>query len=346
MHVVMITGSKPAEICGVGDYTACLVNHLNAAGVTTTIFYSDDWRWGNIGKIRREILSLNPDIVHMQFPTLGYGMQRPALFLSAIVRGVPVTITLHEFKTSLPIRKHFSTVLKIWNRFLVLAIFADRFVFNDETELRAFQYCFPWRKNHVAEIPIGATISAAGETQRTPGSVAFFGQLIRPEMLDKFFSLCELDRRSQNRLDFSIIGGYPPEYKSIAEVYKKKALMMNVKTSINLEKNEVSKCLAGTCYAYLPFSEGAHAKRTSILASLLNKTIILAPHDDNTPDWLKRITVDAPTPEVALEKIYHFEENSEERENLRRSIAANWARFDWQEIAKAHSQLYNAVLSA
>ena len=90
MKICLVTGSFPEMRCGVGDYTRCLANELIKAGQQVTVLTSDQkevrkigelelrpeirsWRSFNLWRILRELDRINPQIVHLQYPSLGYG---------------------------------------------------------------------------------------------------------------------------------------------------------------------------------------------------------------------------------------------------------------------------------
>ena len=117
MRVLLITGSYPPDKCGVGDYTFHLANALAArpkveVGVLTNAGHAnafDDnlvkvfrtvsgWRNKSLLEVRHVVSDFHPDVVHIQYPTQGYGGCPPQL-LPALLRliGVPVVQTWHEY---------------------------------------------------------------------------------------------------------------------------------------------------------------------------------------------------------------------------------------------------------
>lgn len=93
LRVLLITGSFPPMRCGVGDYCYNLAKSLNAeSGVTIGILTStsvkiktlsdsgielfpviETWSLIEALKVIKIILQWSPDIVHIQYPTQGYG---------------------------------------------------------------------------------------------------------------------------------------------------------------------------------------------------------------------------------------------------------------------------------
>ena len=116
MRVLIIAGSYPPDKCGVGDYTFHLANALAArqkveVGVLTNAgqvnaFYDNlvkvfrtvsSWRNKSLLEVRHVVSDFHPDVVHIQYPTQGYG-GRPPQLLPALLRlmGAPVVQTWHE----------------------------------------------------------------------------------------------------------------------------------------------------------------------------------------------------------------------------------------------------------
>jgi glycosyltransferase involved in cell wall biosynthesis len=116
MRVLFVTGSFPPMICGVGDYTARLVAETSkrgdlTIGVLTSVGAGDlteqavevhplihHWRFRELPKIIRAIRQWRPDIIHIQYPTLGYGNKWMPYFLPLVLSclGFVVIQTWHE----------------------------------------------------------------------------------------------------------------------------------------------------------------------------------------------------------------------------------------------------------
>ncbi len=96
MRVLIIAGSYPPDKCGVGDYTFHLANALAArqkveVGVLTNAgqvnaFYDNlvkvfrtvsSWRNKSLLEVRHVVSDFHPDVVHIQYPTQGYGGRPP-----------------------------------------------------------------------------------------------------------------------------------------------------------------------------------------------------------------------------------------------------------------------------
>jgi glycosyltransferase involved in cell wall biosynthesis len=116
MRVLLISGSYPPMKCGVGDYTYQLAEALAASsdihvGVLTSqaaaqavptrvqvLNEMPGWSLREARHAIRTLRSWRPDVVHVQFPTQGYGYGRLPILLPLIARllGVKLVQTWHE----------------------------------------------------------------------------------------------------------------------------------------------------------------------------------------------------------------------------------------------------------
>lgn len=117
MRILLVTGSLPPMRCGVGDYSLNLAKALIAepelhVGILTSTLAKDaeqiarievfpvikKWSFLEILKIIKNIRNWSPDIVHIQYPTQGYGNSfLPWILpLIAFLMGKKVVQTWHE----------------------------------------------------------------------------------------------------------------------------------------------------------------------------------------------------------------------------------------------------------
>src|SRR4051794_20890610 len=101
MRVTFISGSLPPEPCGVGDFTAKLVQALRDLGVTVSVIHGEDWTVAGVGNILRCIQESRPDIIHIQYPTRGFEKHLGPHLLALRVKSV---VTLHEASQVHPLR--------------------------------------------------------------------------------------------------------------------------------------------------------------------------------------------------------------------------------------------------
>lgn len=117
MRILLITGSFPPTRCGVGDYTYQLALSLASdpslkVGVLTSktarllgshkeialLPIVNAWDWKEISTIVDAIRQWAPDIIHIQYPTMGYGRKQLPWLLPLVLRlaGFSIAQTWHE----------------------------------------------------------------------------------------------------------------------------------------------------------------------------------------------------------------------------------------------------------
>ena len=112
----MVTGSYPPLKCGIGDYSQSLAEALVGRGIQLAVLTSrvdeaqskadgieifpimNNWSLGELVKVVRIMRHWSPDIVHVQFPTQGYGRRwLPSMLpMIAFLMGNKVVQTWHE----------------------------------------------------------------------------------------------------------------------------------------------------------------------------------------------------------------------------------------------------------
>src|SRR6202022_567929 len=122
-----------------------------------------------------------------------------------------------------------------------------------------------------------------------------------------------------------------------------RAKELGVQLMLGLSTRDVSDQLSSAKLAYLPFPDGATAKRGSLIAALANGLVVLTRHSNSTPEWLKASTVNTAGAEDALSQIDHLLSNHSERERLSLLSKACGTRFLWPEIAREHYMLYASI---
>ena len=70
---LMITGSFPPDICGVGDYTSCFMSSHDTGIENWSLYYSKEWSLKLLKKKISVLNSYNTESIFLQYPTQGYG---------------------------------------------------------------------------------------------------------------------------------------------------------------------------------------------------------------------------------------------------------------------------------
>ncbi|PPC95362.1 MAG: hypothetical protein CTY33_01050 [Methylotenera sp.] len=286
MKVLVITGSYPPDKCGVGDYTYHLVkslsalNHLELAILTST-YPADDyhvenvrilynkygWRLRNLFNTRSLIAEFDPDIVHIQYPTIGYtGVLAKYLPVLCKMMGIKVIQTWHEHYVGcgtigwpnvmscdglIYVRPELPVLLPKWAKFWLKST-PQMYVPNAAT------ICIPSLNEDQIHI-IRNRLSASKRI------VCFFGFANENKGLENLFNIvnpetqhlvliCDLDVRNLYQ-------------EKILNIIKQEKWVNNVTVTGFLPNQEVGEILAASDAIIFPFPDGTGVWNTSLKAA-------------------------------------------------------------------------------
>src|ERR1700719_4557504 len=151
MKVALVTGPCPPGGCGVGDYTMCLGNALKASGIETHVITSGDWNLLGVFKESRRLREQKFDIVHIEYPTVGFGTQLGSQGLSLLQSCV---VTIHEAS-----QRHILRKLAL----LPFAVRPEYMIFTNRFERRFAMTWAPWIACASSVIPVGSNIAVAAQ---------------------------------------------------------------------------------------------------------------------------------------------------------------------------------------
>jgi glycosyltransferase involved in cell wall biosynthesis len=318
MKLILVSGSLPAVRCGIGDYTARLASQLaivpgQSVQVLTTknalvspeaaapaqVIQVENWGLPSVIRSAWIIRGLKPDVVHVEYPAVGYARSLGVLFLPLAVRllaRVPVVVTIHEWSE------------KGWHGRLAtefMALTSNRVVIPDPLEasgLRARLRRFGTRidvADMISTVPINPKADRAAFRTRlglAPGEflVGTFG-LIHPRrrIEDLIDGLVALRRSTPAKL--LIVGG-EAEYdaqraREYAAALKKKIDDLGLSTSVTwlgyVSAAEVSTALQACDVAALLYREGASQRNTTLEAALEHRLPVVTTDGPATSDSLR-----------------------------------------------------------
>jgi hypothetical protein len=115
VRILMVSGTLPPGLCGVGDYSTKLVGALASldnvrVGVLTSdtscqlspkvdvVQFLGSWSWLSAFSIRKAVTAWQPDIIHVQYPSQGFIRSGFAQLLPLLFKqfGFRVVVTMHE----------------------------------------------------------------------------------------------------------------------------------------------------------------------------------------------------------------------------------------------------------
>lgn len=334
--VLMVSGSWPPEACGVGDYTERLCRELERTDIDVVRFGGDGLSRVYSRETIRQASKVGCDLVHIQYPTAGYGRSLTPSALPASVRDKPVVVTLHEYSV-------FRWYRRAW--FIPFARNCAARIFTTDEERGLFERRFPSRGGLDLTLGIASNIPAVTNAMREANRVAYFGLIAPNKGIEAFLELCEIARAASSDFTYELIGAIPEMCRGYAETILQRASACDIQLTIDMPGGAVARRLATATYAYLPFPDGASGKRGTLAAALVNRLIVLTKHSDITPDWIRAATLNAEKPAEALKTLTRLQADSRRREAAVQQGALASSRFRWDEIALRHAELYRSLLA-
>jgi glycosyltransferase involved in cell wall biosynthesis len=329
MKVVMVTGSYPPDICGVADYTSRLSEALQKKGISVSVFTGKQWDIANSIKLRKEILSFNANIVHIQYPTTGYGHGLAPQLLSLLN---PFVVTIHECSQAHVLRRA---------SLYPFTIRAKSIILTDEYERNYLQRLTPWIKSKSVVIPIGANIPIqSGNIERRANVITYFG-LIRPQKgLERVIEAARLLKSRGSRLTVRIIGTVMPGHERYYTALRSRSEGLSVDWQLGLSNGALSHALAQTSIAYLPIPDGASERRSTLIAMLSNGAAVITTKGLHTPPSMYHAVLFSNSVKCAVSLAERIACDTEELDAQSRRAVAYASKYDWDHIAEEHISIY------
>ncbi len=361
MRVLLVTGSFPPMRCGVGDYSQNLADALEANGhVEMAVLTSDQtgaqqrrngieifpvikkWRLSEIPTVIKVLRYWKPDLVHIQYPTQGYGRgMLPWVFpLIAFFMRVKVVQTWHEMygiryaprvllKSIIPsqliiVRPHYKELLQTMMRWTLWG--------KEPTYIR-----------NASAIP-RAEMSAEQKSefrkkylQEQKRLIVFFGFVYPSKGVEFLFDIADPET------DRIIIAGVVDKNEGYGKDIETRAQapqwLGKVEITGFLESEEIARLLVVADAVILPFRVGGGEWNTSLHSAIHNGTFVITTsatrrgYDKSSNVYYAKID-DLNEMRKAL-NIYF---GSKREPVLSRETAG------WSEIADQHLRLYEKAL--
>ncbi len=360
MRILLISGSLPPMKCGVGDYTAHLAKALTRQGNTDIAVLTDvsatpkpsnfdfevfpichGWILSDIGRIALAVRRWKPDLMHIQYPTQGYGQRYLPWLLPVLFRmaGIPVVQTWHGYDSR-----------RMTRRLLPNSVLSGGLIMVRPEYMDHMQPLYRWlnRRKHTKFIPNASTISPTQlsvEERSTVRSrfcphnfrlLVFFGFAYPDRGTELLFQIAD---PGQHHLVFiSDLNAADPYQASILEQAQWPPWAGKLSVTGYLPAEEVGRILAAADAVVLPFKDGGGMWNTSIRAAISQGTFLLTTSREQHGYVSDENAYYAHPCDIADMRnalsTYIGRRNEAARLELPR---------DWDSIAQAHLSLYHAV---
>ena len=355
MRVLFVTGSFPPMKCGVGDYTARLVAEISrqtnlTIGVLTSVEVGDikeqavevmplihQWRFRELPKVIRAILQWRPDIIHIEYPTFGYGNEWMPYFLPLVLSclGFVVIQTWHEPPTRF--------------RFIPNALTKDVLIGVEPNFVQVMRKRYRWfvRRKAAHYIPIGSNIARIKLTaqerfeirsryvRQARAMIAYFGFAYPAKSIETLFEVADPS------LDTIVLitqldPTKNPYHLKISALVNQPRWVGKVVVTGYLDATDVARVLCSADAVVLPFLNGVGMRNGSFLAARDQGTFTLTTSQIQRgydPELNVYYSQPGNIEEMKQALIKHKGTSLEQAERL---------PFDWEEVAGAHILIYRS----
>lgn len=364
MRVLLITGSYPPLRCGVGDYSHNLANALAKlsnvrVGVLTSqgagraeVSANDSieiipvmagWRLRELRKAIKLVRGWAPDIVHIQYPTQGYGggMLQWLLPVVAFMTGKKVVQTWHE-----------AFVLRQAPFFILKAVVPSKIVVVRPEYRKMLIPFYRWllAKRDLIYIRSASTISKSDMDEKAKSIlrtrylkgqerlVVYFGFVYPSKGAEFLFEMAD------PATDHLVIAGEIPdgsEYgqrirvRAAGEPWRGKATITGF-----LLPQDVAELLSVADAVVLPFRVGGGNWNTSIHAAVLQGSFVLTTSlTRHGYDEAQNIYF------AGIDAVEEMKTALGRYAGIRRAYSPDIDRDEWQRIALEHYTLYSDGLT-
>ncbi len=295
MRVAMVTGSYPPQPCGVGDYAQRLVDELKGAGVSVDVVTTDaqdrddagsvafalaKWTFRNWWQALRWMRTQRYDVIHIQYPARFYGY-RPVLALLSLmakvaIPGVPIVVTLHEFRITHLLRKLSSIGLTAPSAAVVLTA---------DSERGAVEKWMPWLRSRLHVLTMASTISPVPiddrrreELRRSRGIaiddlvIVYFGLLHPNKGIETVLRSFAIAHREMPSTKLMMLSLFEPLSNPYHARLQSETVRLNVQDAVvwagYLDNRRVSEHLGCADIGFFPFQDGVTLRRLSFMTGM------------------------------------------------------------------------------
>jgi len=357
LRVLMIVGSWPPIHCGVGDYTSKLNDRLVGLGLDMHVLTSQkakhsesvhnivqEWDVFHLLKILQNIMTLKPDIIHMQYPSVMYRRNLFPNFLPYLIKrkfpNIPLILTIHEYHDVSTLGKRRTQLCLLGPDAIILT--------NQEDALDLSKYL--GEKQHIV-IPIGNNIEIADQISRQLKSVLGSYGLVKDkywlytgfvdstkgvEKLIRAVNFVEGKMPLVIATDFDKNNEYHVRVQRLIHDEAVKVVWTGYVKTVDL-----SHLLHGAYAVVLPFDRPATARRGTVITALAHgKAVITTGNTKHSVFSRGAALIDENSTEAIIRAMNELVQNKKKRSRLEKIAKVMADNYAWPSIAQAHQRLY------
>jgi glycosyltransferase involved in cell wall biosynthesis len=328
MKALMIIGSYPPDVCGVGDATHKVLN--TPTGKSWEIYYRCNWGMQRLLRHIKDINATGAKYLLMAFPTRGYGWSLTphllCLYYSWFTRK-RFGVVLHE-QSQLSFKAYIAELL--------ILISANQIIFTNQFERSYAIRRIPFMARRSTVVKIYSNIPGIKPITTLKDrkiDIVYFGQIMPLKGIERFIKEV---MPLANRYKVVLIGSSPPQFAVYAEKIVAQCKQFGITTHIGLNAEDVAALLNNCKVAYLPFPDGASERRGSLFAATLNGAVAVTTFGKFTTPALMEACIDIA--ENSLENILLNEELLIVKQQAGQRFMQTQTPHGWEDVAKQYEQ--------
>lgn len=360
MKILYISGSYPPIKCGVGDYLEKLTWNLDksidwrvitskSASASSNIKnIVTSWRKKDYKGVKKQIVDFEPDIIHLQYPSVCYGRKPFINFLPYKLKkdfpNIKKIITIHEY--------HDASFLGKRRILLTIKPFENIIVSNIEDK-KDLQKKFA-SKNYQL-IPIGSNIDILSFDNSQLEKVK---QKFNPQNKKIILNLGFVDPSKGLEKLIQSAKNWPSDIRLIIatsfdrnNLYHIKLLKIVKSTNADiywtgyLDTRELSALMQIAYVAILPFEEPISLRRGSLVATITHNlpVITTGPSEELLVDRKNCLLLESNGSKQITEKLNTLLADKKLYKLIKVNLSKVSKEFEWSLIAKKHRQIYTKL---